>query len=146
MERIVYDEDKNITPPASETNGGSWFSRMWLARNPTTTLDYPVGPQPKIRGWLDTDSRLGEVRSLKQFLPLGWAGRDDDIELRNKEKVGKLHGINAVEVAGSWSSALLASGIRKDELNRWLKETRADILDMRLKSYTAIDYFCAVAK
>jgi len=146
MERATYDENRNLLPAANESHEGSWFTRLWLARYPTSATDYPIGPQPKISEWMNKDGRLTNVRTLKQFLPLGWAGSDRDVDLKNGGEVGKLHGIGAVEVAQSWRSALVSYGVKEDEFDHWLQEMKMDILDSRLKSYTAVQYFSAVAK
>ena len=125
VEFRVYDENKTILPPASsDSPNGSWFSRIWNEFNAAseTFVNLPVGPAPLIGGWMDKDERLMDVRTLLQFMPIGWSGTEDDAELKNREEVDKLNRNNILDVIGSWSPILLACGVSEVELEHWVSK------------------------
>ncbi|KAG8961354.1 hypothetical protein FRC03_005452 [Tulasnella sp. 419] len=144
---IVYNEKKEpirLAQEGEEPGRGSWLARIldeWTARDKNLDEDGKAAAQ-RIPGWLRSDPRLKDVQDERLFCGIGWRG-NDDVFCENKELVGQLMALNALDISGAFQPMMLSTGVSKEQYDLWVEENRRDVEELRIKSYGMLGVSCA---
>ena len=152
VETGVFDQRLERLPEAQDLlpGSGSWFCRLLKETNryfaaQHAVTDYPEGPWSSIEKWMNACKTLEGLRTNNQFVPIGWPG-DEHVLIQNRDEVGRLMGLNAIDVANALRPTLLKGGVSEVKADYWIRENAADMVGPRLKSYLKFHYFTARAK
>ena len=128
---------------------GSWIARFVGefidTLGATRPADYPPGPCYKMMAYLEAEPSLVEIQTQVLALPHGWAGPADN-HIQNKEEVGQIGALIAIESFSAWRPALLSLGVPASEYDEWMEETRVDLQTLRCKTYLNFHLWCATVR